>query len=187
MGPADQISRDFTRLFADAATFEFVDDMHMIITTNEGEEIRFIRSRSAEAEAGIGEAPGVSIEAASPLLGSSWELVSYGLPGGVVNTVDISPAPNVTFDAEGSATGSGGCNTFFTTYISSDNTLYVRQPLGTTRLMCPDDVMQVENDFFGLLVAVETIEFTEDGSLVASTPDGRELRFAPVELAAGTE
>jgi len=54
----------------------------------------------------------------------------------------------VQFHPDGKVSGFAGCNRFFGTFVATDSTLDVG-PLGTTRMACPDTIMQQEMAFLG--------------------------------------
>lgn len=58
----------------------------------------------------------------------------------------------VRFHPDGKISGFAGCNRFFGTFVATDSTLDVG-PLGTTRMACPDAIMQQETAFLGEISA----------------------------------
>jgi len=54
----------------------------------------------------------------------------------------------VQFHPDGKISGFAGCNRFFGTFVATDTTLEVG-PLATTRMACPDPIMQQEMAFLG--------------------------------------
>ena len=52
----------------------------------------------------------------------------------------------VQFHPDGKVSGFAGCNRFFGTFVATDTTLDAR-PLATTRMACPDAIMQQEMAF----------------------------------------
>lgn len=52
----------------------------------------------------------------------------------------------VQFHADGKVSGFAGCNRFFGTFVATDSTLDTG-PLATTRMACPDAIMQQEMAF----------------------------------------
>ena len=67
----------------------------------------------------------------------------------------------------GQLNGSGGCNTFNTTYQTNDGFRLLINPLSTTQIACDDLVMQQENQYFGLLP--QMTRFTRQGSSLVLT------------------
>jgi putative lipoprotein len=56
----------------------------------------------------------------------------------------------LVLDADGTASGSGGCNNFHGSYQTSGNDLTFG-PLASTRKQCADDVMSVEQPYLAAL------------------------------------
>jgi heat shock protein HslJ len=54
----------------------------------------------------------------------------------------------VQFHPDGKISGFAGCNRFFGTFVATDTTLEVGS-LATTRMACPDAIMQQEMTFLG--------------------------------------
>jgi heat shock protein HslJ len=92
------------------------------------------------------------------LPGTSWTLVD--LAG---ETVAVSPT--IAFGADGTVSGSAGCNTFNGTY-TIDGSAVSFGPLATTRMACPDDVMSVEDAFLLALDGAASWSIGGDGRLV---------------------
>ncbi len=72
--------------------------------------------------------------------------------------IDGTPVKNKTestinFEDATRVTGSGGCNRFFGAVKLSGETLLV-EPLGTTRMACPDTIMNQEHRFLKALESV---------------------------------
>jgi heat shock protein HslJ len=105
-----------------------------------------------------GEAPAGS--AAAPALpGSSWTLVGLG-------DVELGGTmPTIAFGADGTMSGSAGCNTFNGTY-TIDGHAVTFGPLATTRMACADDVMAIEDAYLAALDGASSWSIAEDGLLV---------------------
>jgi heat shock protein HslJ len=99
------------------------------------------------------------VAAPPDLPGTSWTLVDLA---GVELAV---PAPSIAFGADGTVSGSGGCNTFNGTY-TVDGSAISFGPLTTTRMACPDDVMSVEDAFLLALDGAAAWSIGGDGRLV---------------------
>lgn len=84
--------------------------------------------------AGCAGGPGAQ---GDPLAGTGW----------LLDTLNGSPvlaeaAVTLNFGADGALSGSDGCNQYNTTYTVSGSSLTIAQPIATTRMACPDPVMQ---------------------------------------------
>ncbi|MFO1539083.1 MAG: META domain-containing protein [Chloroflexota bacterium] len=109
------------------------------------------------------------------LVDVSWPLVA--LDGAAV---PAAAAIDATFAADGSLSGSAGCNRFMGSYTLDGATIAIA-PLATTRMACDPDTMAREAAFLDLLQAAST--WTTDGrSLSVATAAGGTLVFG--ELAA---
>jgi len=86
------------------------------------------------------------------LTDTAWQVQSYNNGrGGVVTSLQNTQL-TATFDAQGNISGSAGCNSYRGTYIVAGTQLSIG-PLATTRMACPEPVMQQENEFLAALGA----------------------------------
>ena len=97
--------------------------------------------------------------------------------------IDGTPVKNKTestikFEDATGVTGSGGCNRFFGTAMLSGETLEMG-PLGTTRMACPETIMNQENRFLKALESVRRYRVDDaTGLLFLSNEQGKPiLRF----------
>ena len=81
--------------------------------------------------------------------------------------------------AEGRVTGRAGCNRYFADYQFTDGTLKIG-PVGATKMMCPDEVMDWETEFLTSLESAVRYEFADDRLLIIRE-DGEHLTFAPAK------
>jgi heat shock protein HslJ len=56
-----------------------------------------------------------------------------------------------TLVSEDQVTGIASCNNYFTSYEVDGSSLRITSPIGTTLMMCEEDVMQQERAFLGAL------------------------------------
>jgi heat shock protein HslJ len=96
---------------------------------------------------------------AADLAGTSWTLVSIG----AVPVVEGS-GPHLTFDADGNASGSTGCNSMSGTY-ATDGAAVTFGPLATTRMACEANLMNQETAVLQALAGVSGWEIDGDGLL----------------------
>jgi heat shock protein HslJ/uncharacterized lipoprotein NlpE involved in copper resistance len=119
-----------------------------------------------------GESCGPTIES------KTWQLIE--LPGQSLAVIGPERAPSLVFDgATKRASGSAGCNRFNGTYELSGNSLRFG-PLATTRMMCPPEIMAVEDAMLKALAAGLTWSL-QDGTLVLTREGQVVARFAPGE------
>jgi len=104
------------------------------------------------------------------LPGTTWRLVSLGgvRPAGQIPTLELG--------ADGSATGSTGCNNFSGRY-SVDGATLVFSPLATTKRGCEPAIASQETAFVAAMTVVTGWTIGGDGRLVLAGPT--ELVFEP--------
>jgi uncharacterized membrane protein/heat shock protein HslJ len=101
------------------------------------------------------------VNAQEPMLtNKKWVLQSFGTMG-----LEEKPLPDteisITFSLDGRLHGSGGCNRYFSAYeIKSDNSLIIKQ-IGSTRMACPQKIMDQEMRYFRSLQNVSTFKLEE--------------------------
>lgn len=120
---------------------------------------------------GEGSAPaGESVTAVPP----SWRIVEVG----------GSPAegePEIGFQADGSFSGSTGCNRFQGRMIIEDGRLLVQGPMAATRMACPGGRLDAqESDIFAILDSGPEVEFDPriDEMVLVGGSDGLAMRLA---------
>lgn len=91
------------------------------------------------------------------LAGTAWQVTGYNNGQGAVVSVITGSTPTVNFGADGSVSGSGGCNTLRGTFTASGGTLKVG-PLATTKMACaePAGVMEQEARLVAALESAAT-------------------------------
>lgn len=85
-----------------------------------------------------------------------------------------SGEPFIRFEAEGRVAGSGGCNRIFGSYTASDENMISIGPLASTKMMCPQDVMDGEAAFIASLESASGFS-RETGKLTLFDKDGAEI------------
>nr|WP_240454634.1 META domain-containing protein [Caulobacter sp. 17J65-9] len=113
---------------------------------------------------------------ADPLTAAEWRLQDMNARG----LVDAS-AVTLRFDADGRASGRGGCNRWSGAWrregVGDGLTL---SELGSTRNACAAAVTHQENVFLSALQETTGYRIAAGGVLLLTTRDGRQLTFAPV-------
>lgn len=85
------------------------------------------------------------------------------------------------FTEDGRVSGSGGCNSYNTTYELSRDNIEFGEQIATTLMACPDPVMEQERAYLEALSNTNQFEITGD-ELVLYNDDGVELaRFVAVD------
>ncbi len=90
-------------------------------------------------------------------------------------SIDASAGITAAFGADGSLSGSAGCNTYSGDY-QTDGAILTVGPLASTRKACEDPVMRTEDTFLDLLQNAGTWSL-DGGALVITASDGGVLRF----------
>jgi heat shock protein HslJ len=115
--------------------------------------------------------------AGKTLVGTQWRLESLGETAVVAGSV-----VTLTFGADNTVMGSGGCNNFSGTYmLNGDGVTF--SPLVSTKMACAG-ISQQEAAFFEALGSATRYELTDEG-LTIWYGDGQELHF--VATLAGTQ
>lgn len=122
----------------------------------------------------------------SDLAGTNWEIVSYNNGEGGVVTAMGEPALTLSFGADGTASGFGGCNTFTGAYTAPTIGQLAIGPLAATGKACaqPEGIMEQEQRYLAALAGAAT--YTVQGDFLdIRTADGaiaaQFFRAAPTE------
>ena len=103
----------------------------------------------------------------NPLAGTNWTLTAMNVNQVVAGTLTAS------FAASGNMSGSGGCNSYTTTYHVSGNNITIA-PASGTGMMCTPDLVAEENAYFTALPQAATFEINS-GRLIISDSSGQML------------
>ncbi len=107
------------------------------------------------------------------LVGNLWQLAMYA--SGVEALASTLAGTQITavFGADGSLTGTAGCNLYNSTYSFNDSSLVI-QPVATTRKACaePPGIMEQETAYIALLQTATTYQI-KDQELRLSNVDGK--------------
>jgi heat shock protein HslJ/LysM repeat protein len=99
----------------------------------------------------------------SELAGTSWSVISYNNGRGGVVSVMIGTELTATFGADGTVTGSAGCNTYRAGYEVDGNKISIGLP-ASTMMACaePEGIMEQEQEYLTALSTVATYQITGD-------------------------
>ena len=107
------------------------------------------------------------------LSGTSWRYTAASL---IDAWVEVTEGVEITLNfADGQVDGDAGCNGFFGEYTQDGDSVSFG-PLGTTRMLCEDDVMFEEDNFLQNLGQVDSFYF-EGTQLTLNYGDGTALIF----------
>jgi len=99
---------------------------------------------------------------AEALEDKTWVLESYGEPGSL-ETVLVNSEITATFDsAEGTATGSAGCNHYFGGYEVSGSKLSFPGPIAATEMWCGEQLDKQEREYLNALMDAESFKIEGD-------------------------
>ena len=119
--------------------------------------------------------PGGSGQASAPLAGTSWlaqDIDGRGVLAGVQSTL--------LFDAAQRISGRAACNQYFGTVERGEGGSLRLKPAGTTRMACPEPVMEQEQRYLEALGAV-TAYRSESATLSLLDAGGRvRVRLVPL-------
>ena len=115
------------------------------------------------------------LASSNDLVGTTWQLVSYGPEGQQVLAVQ-GVSTWVTFDADGRMSGTLGCNQFSGGYKIKGTTIKFG-PIMSTEMACPEPQMSQETSAFRVLSG--TVSYLVEGNnLIISAESGdTELRL----------
>jgi len=171
-GLAQQEAR-FKELLVAAASYRVEGD-RMTISGPSGKEL-LVFSRAEQPES-------------MPLLATEWQLTHYTTGGG--NAV-ASPIPgtsvNLTFDADGTLSGSAGCNAYSAPYELNETGIAVERVIATkASLAGPAGVMEQESAYLDLLRSASGYRIVGD-TLAVIDGNGRAILFFKARRAEGPE
>jgi len=117
-----------------------------------------------------------------PLLATEWQLTRYTTGGG--NTV-ASPIPgtsvNLTFDADGTLSGSAGCNAYSAPYELNETGIAVERVIATKASLAePAGIMEQESAYLDLLRSAAGYRIVGD-TLAVIDGNGRAILFFKTE------
>jgi len=106
------------------------------------------------------------------MAGVTWQLndmqvtpsrVSHPLQDGIVMTIE--------FDGQGNLSGDGACNGYFAGYTVGPSQAISIGPIGSTQKACPEDIMNLDRDYFVTLQKVNKYNLFQ-GHLSLTTDNG---------------
>jgi heat shock protein HslJ len=110
---------------------------------------------------------------ALPLVGTMWTLTTIA-SGDAVSSVLMGTDVTAEFTADGTVSGSAGCNRYSGTYRWTGDQLAL-YPLASTKMACADDVMAQESAFLASIEQVAT--FAIEGEQLTVFDGSGELRL----------
>jgi len=115
------------------------------------------------------------------LLDMRWVLVSFGQVGSeeaVLPETEVS----IQFTQDNKINGSGGCNRYFASYETSTGNSLSIGPIGSTKMACPGEIMEQEQQYFNALGNVTIFVVDQEGLQLFCGDDQSVLNFTGNEL-----
>jgi heat shock protein HslJ len=109
--------------------------------------------------------------AAAPIVGPVWvaeEIAGAPASGDAPITLQLG--------ADGRASGRGGCNGYGGSYTLAGEALHFG-PLAATKMACAPEAMDQEQRYFDTLAQVARYAVADDGALLLTTAEGKEIRL----------
>ena len=121
----------------------------------------------------------------SELAGTSWQITAYNNGRQAVTSPILGTSLTLVFGADGSLTGSAGCNNFMTSYTVTGGEIAVEPP-ASTRMMCvePEGIMEQEAEFLAALASAATYTIRGDMLEFRTADDAIALHAAPLAATA---
>ena len=104
------------------------------------------------------------------LAGTSWEVIGYNNGKQAVTSVLIGTTLTAEFGEDGNISGNSGCNTYRGAYTVTGDQITIG-PLATTRMACPQEIMDQETQYLAALQSAATYR-VEGTKLELRTKDG---------------
>ena len=121
--------------------------------------------------------------AQEPLIGTNWTLESFHIADAVSSVISGTTITAI-YAADGSVSGSAGCNRYFASYNVTGTSLSIG-PAGSTKMYCgTPGVMQQESSYLTLLSQVTTFTIEGDRLSLADAKGSTILSFATSVLPA---
>ncbi len=140
------------QLFPEVASFVIDDGDALILTDDAGTTL-------------------LVYEADPTTLVGSWVATGVNNGADAVETNAQTEGLTATFAEDGSLSGSGGCNTFNAGYTVEGADGLVIGPIASTKMACPDEIMEAEGAYFAALENVATYSVS-GGTLTLRDADG---------------
>jgi len=119
----------------------------------------------------------------SGLAGTAWVVTAYNNGREAVVSLLDGTAITAEFGADGSLSGSAGCNRYNTSFQTTADGGFSAGPTATTRMLCPtpEGIMEQEQAFIAALESAATYQVRGDTLEMRTADDALALMFAPAQ------
>jgi polar amino acid transport system substrate-binding protein len=115
--------------------------------------------------------PEATVAPENPLAGTQWTAIAYS-DGSAVQTVLPGTSLTADFGADGTLSGSAGCNNYSASYLTDGNLLTIYPPQRQQAVCAePEGIMEQEQDFLAALVSASAFSM-EGGQLFVKDASG---------------
>ncbi|HEX3088351.1 MAG TPA: META domain-containing protein [Ilumatobacteraceae bacterium] len=112
------------------------------------------------------------------LAGTSWTATGINNGKGAVASSAITSNVTADFGADGTVSGSSGCNTYTGTYELSGSDGISITGVATTRKACAEDLMTLESQYLAALTATTTFEISGSTLKLADSSGSTQVTYA---------
>jgi heat shock protein HslJ len=129
------------------------------------------------------------VQEATPLLGTTWELMGYNNGKGGFASAIAGTEITALFGEDGQLSGSAGCNTYHTAYeiggnpAAASGSISIPGPVASTMMMCgePEGIMEQEQAYLAALESARTYEIEGAQLTIYDAQGTRALSFTALE------
>lgn len=118
------------------------------------------------------------------LADTSWIVVGYNNGTGGVVSVQADTSITASFGGDGQLTGNASCNDYFGPHETDVNNIAMG-PFGTTRKLCPDPIMDQENQYLAALETAVTYKFDGITLNMRTADDATAVNLKPAATVTG--
>ncbi len=114
------------------------------------------------------------------LKNTSWQLADISEKKIITKNINGKETGIITLDiSDDRISGSGGVNRYFGSYTVDDGIIEMSD-IGSTKMMGPEDLMKVEEEYFSILQDVTSFEIPDRGTLILNS-DAGSLTFKKIK------
>jgi heat shock protein HslJ len=151
-------------VISENTTTSFVYDVTVVKAGQSGQYILQPQIAQSGADQEFKEVKPEEEKAEVTLEDKIWVLEKFGDPDNLIDVLDDTDITIEFVSTEGTAKGSAGCNSYFSSYEVEGNQLSILGPIGVTAVYCtePEGVMDQEQEFLKILRNAKTYEIEDE-------------------------